>query len=408
MIEVKRLASSISPAGRLIVLGLLTLAAPAASRSSAKQQVLLIKPVSVTTVAQLPAMLAGKVESLAQIDPDQPIGPDSDLQTLSLFGREDLIAASSPSYLQTNCAPLAPATPPLTEIVRRARLTRIVIINESHERSEHRGFSAQVARALRPAGYDVLALETLSNPPADVPARYLPSFRVHPERAFLADDDGQYLSEAGYGRFGRTAKALGYTLLAYEDVRDPNPSATPAEQIATREEAQATTLATFVIAHPQVRLLVHVGYSHASEVPQAQGALWMAARLKQKTGIDPLTISQTTCRGGGDAARLAVLPAAQPAGTFDLVVDHPTARFVHGRPEWRRAAGDQMVAIPFALRPKHGWRVIEARPVGEPELSVPMDRVAIRPGEDIVLLLPPGRYALRAIDVGLFAKTPAS
>jgi hypothetical protein len=49
--------------------------------------------------------------------------------------------------------------------------------------------------------------------------------------------------------------------------------------------------------------------------------------------------------------------------------------------------------------------VIEARPLGEPDLSVPMDRVAIRPGEDIALLLPPGRYALRAIDVG--AKTPA-
>jgi hypothetical protein len=43
--------------------------------------------------------------------------------------------------------------------------------------------------------------------------------------------------------------------------------------------------------------------------------------------------------------------------------------------------------------------------VGEPALSVPMDRIAIRPGEDIALLLPPGRYALRAIDVG--AKTPA-
>jgi hypothetical protein len=392
---------------RSIALFLLTLAASATGRPSAGKYVFLAAPVAVTPITQLPGMLAGKVENLAQIDPDHPVGADSDLQTLSLFGREDLIAPSSPSYTPTHCAPLEPATPALAEITRRARQTRIVIINESHERSEHRGFSAQVARALRPLGYDVLALETLSNPPANVPTRYLPSFRVHPKRGYLADDDGHYLSEAGYGRFGRAAKALGYTLFAYEDVREPSPSATPAEQIATREEAQAAVLAAFVATHPRARLLVHVGYSHAAEVPQAEGARWMAARLKQKTGIDPLTISQTTCRGGGATTRLAVLPAGQPAGSFDLIVDHPSARFVQSRPEWRQAAGDQIVAIPRALRPVHGWRVIEARPVGEPDLSVPMDRVAIRPGEDIALLLPPGRYALRAIDVGERAKTPA-
>lgn len=393
-------------AARPIALFLLTFAASAAGRRSADSSVYLVEPVAVTPVAQLSPMLAGKVENLAQIDPDHPVGPDSDLQTLSLFGREDLIAESSSSYASTHCTPLAPATPVVAEIVRRARQTRIVIINESHERSEHRGFSAQVARALRPLGYDVLALETLSNPPANVPARYLPSFRTHPELAYFADDDGHYLSEAGYGRFGRAAKALGYTLLAYEDVRDPSPTATPADQIATREEAQATTLATFVATHPRAHLLVHVGYSHAAKVPQTNGARWMAARLKQKTGIDPLTISQTTCRGGGAATRLAVLPVGQPAGSFDLVVDHPTARFVQGRPEWRQAAGDRIVAIPRALRPVHGWRVIEARPVGEPDLSVPMDRVAIRPGEDIALLLPPGRYVLRAIDVAVGPETP--
>lgn len=392
-------------AARSIALFLLTLAGSAAGRLSVDKNVVLIEPVAVTPAAQLPETLKSKVDDLAQIDPDHPVGPGSNLQTLSLFGREDLIAASSSSYTPTHCAPLAPATSVLAEIKGRARQTRIVIINESHERSEHRGFSAQVARALRPLGYNVLALETLSNPPADVPARYLPSFRVHPERGYLADGDGHYLSEAGYGRLGRTAKALGYALFAYEDVREPSPGATWAEQNAIREDAQATMLAGFVAMHPRARLLVHVGYSHAAEVPQEEGTRWLAARLKQKTGIDPLTISQTTCRGGGATTRLAVLPAGQPAGSFDLVVDHPGARFVRGRPEWRLAAGDEIVDIPHALRPVHGWRVFEARPLGEPDLSVPMDRVAIRPGEDTALLLPPGRYALRTIDVG--TKTPA-
>jgi hypothetical protein len=52
----------------------------------------------VTPVTQLLEMLAGKVEHFAQIDLDHPVGVDSDLQTLSLLDREDLIAPSSPSY----------------------------------------------------------------------------------------------------------------------------------------------------------------------------------------------------------------------------------------------------------------------------------------------------------------------
>lgn len=125
----------------------------------------------------------------------------------------------------------------------------------------------------------------------------------------------------------------------------------------------------------------------------------MAARLKEKTRINPLTISQTTCRGGSETMRLATLPSDQPAGTFDLIIDHPTERFTRGRPDWRKMAGDRIITIPRKLQPAKGWRVIEARPLGEPDTSVPIDRVAIRPGEDIGLLLPPGRYHVRAIDV---------
>lgn len=346
-------------------------------------------------------MIADKLESLSKIDPDHPVGPDGDPQTLSLFGREDLIAASSDDYTPTHCAPLAPTTAALDEIVRRARQTSIVIINESHERSRNRWFTTQVARQLRALGYDTLALETLSNPPATLPQRYWPSFLAHPDLPYLSDDDGQYSSEAGYGRLGRQAKALGYRLLPYEDNthNEPVEGISQSQRIALREEAQANAIAAFVKRHPAARVLIHVGYSHAREVPRSDGQKWLAARLKEKTGIDPLTVSQTTCRGGGDTMRLATLPADEPAGTFDLIIDHPTERFTHGRPDWRTLAGDRIVPIPRALRPARGWRVIEARPVGEPDTSVPVDRVAIGPGEDIALLLPPGHYHVRAIDV---------
>jgi len=364
-------------------------------------RVILSQPFEIVKTNILPPMISWKLESLSEIDPDHPMVSDGATQTLSLFGREDLIAASSDDYKPMSCSPSALAITAVDEIVRRAGQTSIVIINESHERSRHRWFTAEVARRLRPLGYDTLGLETLSNPPATVPQRYLPSFLGHPDLPYLSDDDGHYSSEAGYGRLGRQAKALSYRLLPYEDNthNEPSKGVSQSQQIALSEEAQANNLASFVKSHPAAKLLIHVGYSHAAEVPRPDGQQWMAARLKEKTGIDPLTISQTTCRGGSETLRLAALPSDQPAGTFDLIIDHPTERFTRGRPNWRRVAGDRIITIPRTLRPVKGWRVIEARPLGEPDTSVPIDRVAIRPGEDIGLLLPPGRYHVRAIDV---------
>lgn len=387
-----------------LLLGPVLVGSAAGRPADSAERVTLIEPVEIVAAGSVKGLLSLRLKDLAAIDPDQPVTPDIYHQTLSLFGREDLIADASFEYKATGCAPLASGAASgtvLDEIARRAAQTSIVIINESHVRSRSRGFIAEVAERLRPLGYDTLAMETLLNPTPNMSARFLPPYIAHPDLPYLEDGDGNYLSEAGFGRLGRRAKALGYRFVPYEYNIYPDPAAAlPQDQrIAIREEAQATNLASFLRAHPGVRLLVHVGYSHAGEVTQSGDRRWMAARLKQKTGIDPLTISQTTCSGGGTVTRLAALPGDKPAGTFDLVIDHPVERFVRGRAEWRSAGGDQLADIPRKLRPIKGWRVIEARPVGEPTSSVPIDRVAIRPGEDVALMLPPGRYALRAIDV---------
>lgn len=94
-------------------------------------------------------------------------------QTLSLFGREDLIADISDDYRATQCA-AASARNVFDDIEERAGKTSIVIINESHERSEHRGFTAVVVRRLRSLGYNTLAMEVLANPHPDTAEQYLP------------------------------------------------------------------------------------------------------------------------------------------------------------------------------------------------------------------------------------------
>ena len=370
-----------------------------AKQGHPQQEVIFVGPAKRVSVSSLPER-SSRIARLAAIDPEHPLGDGSTGQTLSLFGREDLIAATSRDYQANGCAPLKAAPDALREIELRARQTSVVIVTESHERSDHRGFITEIAARLRPLGYDTLALETLSPSMPGTPTKYLPSFVRQPALPYFEDGDGHYLSEAGYGRLGRRAKSLGYHFLAYEFIDAQQAADSTMEQrVATREEGQARNLAAFVHDHPAAKLLVYVGYSHAAEVPRADGTRWMAARLKEKTGIDPLTISQTICRGGGGAVQLSALPSDEPPGTFDLIVDHPSSLFVRGRPVWRQRSGDRAVSIPRALYPAIGWRIVEARRLGEPVASVPMDRVAIRAGEDVALMLPPGRYQLRIVDV---------
>ena len=391
---------------RVLSLAIVLYATATPAHTAPKSGAITLLPPYETATPKAGSLADIRLKSLARIDPAHPLAGDPNPQTFSLFGREDLIAASSDDYRPTHCTPAKDTTDPVQAIIQAARKTSIVIINESHERSEHRGFTTAILTPLHAEGYTTLAMEALSNPQPDTPPKFYSPFLREPGLPYLTDEDGFYLGEAAFGRLGRTAKRLGYALVPYEAHHDPaTATLSQTERIAVREEAQASALAAWVAAHPGAKLLVHVGYHHAIEVPTADGLRWMATRLKAKTGIDPLTISQTTCHGGGSTPRLAALPADEPPGTFDLVVDHPTARFVRGRPAWRIAAGDTPVSIPAQLRPTTGWRVIEARPDGEPPVSVPMDRVAIRPGEDVALMLPPGRYRIRAVDVA-YAPAP--
>lgn len=363
-----------------------------------------VEHLSPSTTSSLPSI----GQSLSKIDPESPTIDGSSSQILSIYGREDLIASSARDFLPTECTELAVLDNPLDEIARRAGDTSIVIINESHSRSRHRDFIERVATRLRPLGYNVLADETLSNPLPDAPAGSMPPFVTQPALPYFSDADGYYLREASFGRLGRRVKSLGYNLLPYDFIPQAHGmnSLNDEQLIAAREEGEAEALASFLQKHPDRKLLIHVGYSHAAEVPQNGGPRLMAQRLKEKTGIDPLTVSQTTCRGGGLTDHLALLPSKLQAGMFDIVVDHPTEKFVRSRPAWRITAGDIATTIPPHLQPKSGWRIIEARPIGEPTTSVPLDRVAIRRGEDVALMLPPGRYQIRAIDVPLSTTLP--
>lgn len=325
-------------------------------------------------------------------------------QRWAMLGREDRAAASasgSAEYTPEKCDAI-PGSPfgwdAVTDaLATRAADHRVLIINESHHVTRHRETTRWLLAKLRPLGFSVLAAETFNHGLDGTSP-----VEQQPPPAWPRMNDGYYSREPAFGRLVRQARALGYRLAAYEEIYDgsqPPPNG-PLESIARREAAQARHLAEiFRGMGPDERLIVHVGYGHGSEVPA--NLEWgevelMGLRFKALTGIDPLTITQTTCRQQDGPAFLAQPPASVRPG-HDMIVSHPVESFVDHRPRWRREAGDIPTAIPASLRPTDEPLVIEAFAWNEPFDAVPVDRIFVQPGEDLPLLLPPGRYRVRAV-----------
>lgn len=306
----------------------------------------------------------------------------------------------------------AVARPAIAEIVARARRTSIVVINEAHHSPRDRAFALQVARALRPLGYSYLAAETFNQ--SELPGHSPAITRLIADRA-VTNGTGFYTQDPVFATYVGRALRLGYTPVAYES--------TPAQNargpgIQPREDGEAENLQAFLRQHPGAKLLVHVGHGHVNEVPttNADGSpfFFMAARLKQLTGIDPLTINQTTMSDLQPAMRDAYPVAAAKAGTRDVVlferdrplllgtpgtdlqVVHPARRYRYGRPTWLAALGGRPVAIPRALLPATGERLIQAFDARAPADAIPLDQVLVTAGRPAPSLMLPPRVRIRS------------
>jgi hypothetical protein len=316
------------------------------------------------------------------------------LQNLHAVGRQDLHAALPGRPVQSAPCPAWPTTAGRAagtvaeQLAELARATTIVIVNEAHDESRHRELIRQLAVALRRQGFTYYAAETLT----DAPQR--------PDEPFGRIDAGYYTLEPAFGRLLRTVKELGYRVVAYEYLGGPaDAAADRAALMVRREEAQANNLVTQIFARePQAKVLIHVGYSHAAEValPNFGGSLeWMAARLKAKTGIDPLTIDQFRCASSSDAVELAAISTELPSGAHDVAVAYPPTVLFRGRPQWRIDAGAIAVELPDVLVSDEQRTLIEARFDSEPPDTIPVDRLLLWPGERLPLLLPAGKIRIQ-------------
>jgi hypothetical protein len=319
-------------------------------------------------------------------------------QIASLLGREDLIKNSSEEYKpSTECKFLDSEEQIEDAIVRGANNTSIVIINESHINTRHRAFILETIKILQENGYEYYGAETFSNRENRVPID-------ENTKEYFRTRDGFYLKEAVFGRLGRELIARKMKLFAYERIRTgpPDENADIIDEIYQRENAQAENIIKKLNAiEEDAKIILHVGYSHANEgVSRSKDGRtykWMARIVKDKTGINPLTISQTSCIGNTDESRLSI-PQNSKANHFDIFVNHPITQFKYNRPVWRQSMGDEFVEIPRQYLRQPGWYILEARLESDDLNAVPMDRILYHTDDDVThLMMPPGKYKLLVI-----------
>ncbi|WP_316778174.1 hypothetical protein [Pedobacter antarcticus] len=297
---------------------------------------------------------------------------------------------------------LSKAAPAIEEIVKRARKTRVVILNENHLDPRGRAFGLEVARALKPLGYTILAVEAL-RPYADDQEEHRKMKQLSADGFARAAGDfysGYYFDDPVFADFIRQSLAMGYHPVSYE-------TAGRGYTDEQREEAQADNLMRRGIQmYPEAKILIYVGERHAAERPIASEEkpyLKLAAILKDKIGIDPLTIDQAGLsyipmnRPDADLYHVAASKASSKsvvlfeqgkpltvgllAGAVDLQVVHPPLKLVKGRPDWMLKMNRSPKSVPLHLLPKSGVRLVQVFDANSAKDARPIDQVLVKAGE---------------------------
>jgi hypothetical protein len=309
-------------------------------------------------------------------------------------------------------------------IVKASGGRQIVILNEAHDKAQHRAFGLQLAAALRAEGFTYMAAEAFAPRPdrKKNPIKY-PDLKT-----------GYYTKDPIFADFVRQGINMGYRLVPYEitsDQRAKIKKEDSTSRIINRETSQAKNIIENILKDdPKARIFIYVGYAHATEnwkiSKDGREVGWMAAQIKRMTGIDPLTIDQvygTDGRYSNNRANDVVydyvtaqedihssLIMKNKAGAFltskyydgkiDLTVFHPKQAMIEGRPNWLYMSGYRKA---FKIENKDFFKdrniMLQAFVISEIKSAIPMDQLVIRGAEGHqIMLLPKGKYRLEAQD----------
>jgi hypothetical protein len=241
-------------------------------------------------------------------------------------------------------------------IVERAKNTRVVIINEDHFRPQHRVFAERLILELNKIGYNYLAVEALKYD-LDINKRKYP----------IRESGSVYIQDPSYAQLLRTSLRLGMTLFPYEDTVTSGFDITKKIEITDmvaksnqRDSTQASNIYNFIQSNPSDKLIIYCGFGHLLQIPYKYPfdstiiEFRMAYLLKLLSGIDPLTINQTTmtesCCKKNDNLYIDLASVNFPSifidlsgnsfiekensGKYDIEVFHPRTKYIYGRPHW--------------------------------------------------------------------------
>jgi hypothetical protein len=297
--------------------------------------------------------------------------------------------------------------PAMRTIAERARMTRVVILNEAHHRSQCRHFARSLLPVLRKEGFDHFAAET-----------FTPDVRKLEPGQPVSTHMGAYIGDPHYAELARSALVLGMRVSDYESGADQAKiDGDVFARANAREAAQVDNLVALLADRPHTKLFVYCGYDHLQETPAGR-ITWMAARLRERIGIDPLTIDQTAglpllgddsdgqpyrdlaqrlkltqpCVVWGEDARALTFDRYQ--GKVDLAVFHPAIPQIAGRPGWL-AHDRSLRRLRVSTLRDRGPRLLQAFYLSETSAAVPADQTLADPVTGAAVLhLRPGRYRL--------------
>ena len=289
----------------------------------------------------------------------------------------------------------------VSNIVKEAKIHPSVIISKNHSRPQHRIFAKNLISELSKIGFDHLGLETLDNLDTNLHTRGYP----------LLDNPltGVYTLEPQMGDLVRTAIALDMNLFGYEEVKKTKGK--------DRDEVQADNIILYLKNNPNSKLVLVCGFYHAieSDFKKYGTYYYMAKYLKDKLGIDPLTIYQdnfTERLSRNEHPYLKDLNIDAPSifvnqsgevvflsEHVDIEVVHPKTTYINGRPSWLYQS-KQYQPINVELRDfdVDFPIIVSAHPINELN-SVPVDRIELKHRFDNkVLVLKTGEYKISIYD----------
>lgn len=301
-------------------------------------------------------------------------------------------------------------------VVEQSRRRRIVMMNEEHRSSVQRAFLNLVLDGLIEEGFTHLALEAVNSN----------AFEGINQRGYPVLSSGAYTLDPVLGDAIRRARAAGLTIVSYDydhpDVPEPDDIQNPVVRENHREESAARHLQDLIDKNPSARLIVYAGRGHIAE-QAADGWLPMSARLKEKTGIDPLTVNLThmvsyenrayqhnayhhaSAQGLIGCEPVALLqangePWSHMPGVFDLAVFHPRPETQYGRPRFLQMGG---LRKPVSLELENSqWKqpmLVQAHSKSESADAVPVDQFIAWPQQPLPsLLLRKGHYSIQVIN----------